>query len=107
MIVGMDILLADDRIVSEMSALPEWSREGGVISRTFAFPQYMAGIAFVDKVARLAEEANHHPDMVVKWRKVSISLTTHSKGGLTDNDFALARQIDGKFASIASSSGVA
>lgn len=103
MFVGMAILLSDDVIINEMSALPKWHREGVIIERTFGFPDYMTGIVFVHEVARLAEEANHHPDMLVQWRKVTVSLSTHSKGGLTDKDFALARQIDGKFASIAPS----
>jgi 4a-hydroxytetrahydrobiopterin dehydratase len=54
----------------------------------------MAGIGFVSAVARLAEEANHHPDMHVGWRKVTLRLSTHSRGGLTGEDFALARNID-------------
>ncbi|RBP47582.1 4a-hydroxytetrahydrobiopterin dehydratase [Roseimicrobium gellanilyticum] len=88
-------LLQESEIVEQLSAVAGWSREGVEIVRLFKFSSYMAGIDFVVKVAHLAEEANHHPDMQVGWRKVTVRLSTHSKGGLTKLDFALARQVDG------------
>ncbi len=102
----MAIPLSDDAIIKEMSALPLWQREGTTISRTFSFTSYLGGIAFVNAVAQLAEEVNHHPDLLVLWRKVSVTLTTHSKGGLTDKDFALAHKIDESYSSASVSVGV-
>ena len=88
-------LLEESKVVEHLAEVPEWSREGAEIVRLFKFPSYMAGIEFVGQVAQLAEEANHHPDMLVGWRKVTLRFSTHSKGGLTKLDFALARKVDG------------
>lgn len=88
-------LLTESEVEEQLAAVPGWRREGGEIAREFKFSSYMAGIDFVVKVAHLAEEENHHPDMQVGWRKVSLRLSTHSKGGLTRLDFALARKVDG------------
>ena len=87
-------LLEESMVVKELAAVPGWSRDGAEIVRLFKFPSYLAGIDFVKKVARLAEEMNHHHDMQVGWRKVTLRLSTHSKGGLTALDFALARKVD-------------
>jgi 4a-hydroxytetrahydrobiopterin dehydratase len=87
-------LLEESKVVVELAAVPEWTREGVEIVRLFKFPSYMEGIDFVTRVAELAEEANHHPDMQVGWRKVTLRFSTHSKGGLTKLDFALARKVD-------------
>lgn len=90
----MPVLLAESEIVHELSSVPGWQREGGEIVRILSFPNYMAGINFVGEVARIAEEANHHPDIHIGWRKVTLRLSTHSKGGLTELDFAVARKFD-------------
>jgi|SRR5271165_2921562 len=67
----------------------------GSIEREIVFPDFAAAIAFVDSVAAVAEEANHHPDILVHgWNKVRLTLSTHSAGGLTDADFDLAARID-------------
>lgn len=95
----MGSLLSEDAILGELSRLPVWQCDGRSISRTYFFLSYMDGVAFVDAVARLAEEANHHPDMLILWRKVTVTLTTHSKEGLTDKDFTLAHKIDESFVS--------
>ncbi|HSI62135.1 MAG TPA: 4a-hydroxytetrahydrobiopterin dehydratase [Candidatus Saccharimonadia bacterium] len=87
-------LLEESKVVEDLAAVPGWSREGAEIVRLFEFPSYMEGIDFVTRVAQLAEEANHHPDMQVGWRKVTLRFSTHSKGGLTKLDFALARKVD-------------
>jgi 4a-hydroxytetrahydrobiopterin dehydratase len=74
----------------------EWRREGEAIVRDLEFKDFAEAIAYVNRVADLAEEADHHPDILVHgWNKVRLTLTTHSAGGLTDNDFAMAREIDG------------
>lgn len=90
--------LSDDQIKAKLAALTGWARAdvGGKagISKTFARKNFLDGLAFVTKVAVLAEKANHHPDVLLTWPKVTMSLTTHDAGGLTENDFALAIEID-------------
>jgi 4a-hydroxytetrahydrobiopterin dehydratase len=81
-------------IVPALSALPQWQRAGEIISRTFEFKDFPAAMDFVNAVAALAEQAQHHPDIDVRWNKVTLMLTTHDAGGLTEKDFALARQCD-------------
>jgi len=71
-----------------------WERSGEAIRRCYAFADFKAAIAFVSRVAALAEEANHHPDILVEYNKVTLTLSTHDSGGLTERDFALAARID-------------
>jgi 4a-hydroxytetrahydrobiopterin dehydratase len=74
----------------------EWRREGDAIVRDFKLADFAAAVAFVNRVAALAEQANHHPDILVHgWNRVRLQLSTHSEGGLTEADFALAAEIDG------------
>ncbi len=82
------------QIKSALEALPEWQRAGGAITRTFVFKDFPAAIRFVNAVARDAEKAWHHPDIDIRWNKVTLTLTTHSEGGLTEKDFKLARKFD-------------
>ncbi|HEY6396845.1 MAG TPA: 4a-hydroxytetrahydrobiopterin dehydratase [Solirubrobacteraceae bacterium] len=87
-------LLTDDEIRSRLEGL-EWQRQGEEIVRDLRFADFTEAIAFVDRVADAAEEANHHPDIWVHgWNKVRLSLTNHSAGGLTDADFELAGKIE-------------
>ncbi len=81
-------------IALALSALPQWRRAGEIISRTFVFKDFPAAMNFVNAVAELAEQAQHHPDIDVRCHKVTLALTTHDAGGLTKKDFALARQCD-------------
>ncbi len=91
----MTELLTDDDVKARLEA-SEWSREGDEIFREWKFEDFVAAIAFVNRVADAAEAANHHPDILVHgWNKVKLSVTNHSAGGLTDADFALARTVDG------------
>ncbi|MFN0076853.1 MAG: 4a-hydroxytetrahydrobiopterin dehydratase [Prosthecobacter sp.] len=87
-------LLNDVTIHAELAQLPGWQVEGRELVKEFRFGSYLAGIEFVQQVARLAEAMNHHPDLLVRWRKVSVRLTTHSAGGLTALDFTLAGKIE-------------
>jgi 4a-hydroxytetrahydrobiopterin dehydratase len=88
-------LLADSDVESRLAAAPEWRREGNEIARDLQFDDFAAAIAFVNRVAEVAEEANHHPDILVHgWNKVRLTLSTHSEGGLTESDFAMAGRID-------------
>ncbi len=82
------------QIALALLTLPEWKRTGNVIARTFAFKDFPAAMEFTNAVASLAEQAQHHPDIDVRWNQVTLALTTHDAGGLTEKDFALARQIE-------------
>jgi len=86
-------LLSESAIQQQMAALPAWQLEGKELVKEFRFASYLAGIDFVRRVAVLAEALNHHPDLLVGWRKVTVRLSTHSAGGLTRLDFELAGQI--------------
>jgi 4a-hydroxytetrahydrobiopterin dehydratase len=86
--------LDEAAIGSALAALPGWSRQGGNISRTYAFKDFPAAMKFVNAVAVLAEQVQHHPDIDVRWNKVTLALSTHDAGGLTQKDFALARECD-------------
>jgi 4a-hydroxytetrahydrobiopterin dehydratase len=88
------VLLNEAAIRQALTALADWHVAGRELVKEFKFPSYLAGIDFVNKVARLAEEMNHHPDLHVGWRKVTVRLTTHSAGGLTPLDFELAEKMD-------------
>ncbi len=87
-------LLSDERIAREL-ARSAWRREGDEIVREWKLADFAAAMDFVNRVAALAEAANHHPDILVHgWNRVRLALSTHSAGGLTEGDFTLARQID-------------
>jgi 4a-hydroxytetrahydrobiopterin dehydratase len=87
-------LLNDEEIQARLADSP-WKLEGEHIVRDWELKDFAAAIAFVNQVAEVAEEANHHPDIIVHgWNKVRLSVTNHSAGGLTDADFKLAEQID-------------
>jgi 4a-hydroxytetrahydrobiopterin dehydratase len=86
--------LAASKIKSALAKAPGWKRTGSVISRTFQFKDFVAAMKFVNTIARLAEKAWHHPDIDIRWNKVTLALTTHSEGGLTTKDFKLAKQFD-------------
>ena len=75
------------------TTLPEWKVDGEVLRRTFEFSNFTAAMGFVTKVAILAEKANHHPDIDIRWNKVTLALTTHDEGGLSDKDVDLATTI--------------
>jgi 4a-hydroxytetrahydrobiopterin dehydratase len=82
------------QIKAGLLSVPEWAEHGSTIRRTCQFRDFRAAIDFVNIVARLAEAAGHHPDVDIRWNKVTLTLTTHDAGGLTDKDFELAREID-------------
>ena len=88
-------LLADAEIVAGLARLEQWRRDGDAIVRDLRFPTFPAAIAFVGRVAELAEAADHHPNIDIRWRKVRLVLTTHASGGLTARDVDLAARIDG------------
>jgi 4a-hydroxytetrahydrobiopterin dehydratase len=88
------VKLDEARIILSLAALPNWTRRDQVIARTFVFPDFVAAMQFVNAAADLAEQAQHHPDMDIRWNRVTLALTTHDAGGLTKQDFELARQCD-------------
>ncbi|HEX4564901.1 MAG TPA: 4a-hydroxytetrahydrobiopterin dehydratase [Solirubrobacteraceae bacterium] len=88
-------VLSDADIEQRLAPMPEWRRADETIVRDLKFSDFAAAITFVDRVAERAEAANHHPDILIHgWNNVRLTLSTHSAGGLTDSDFALAREID-------------
>ena len=83
--------LDEPKIICALAALPGWSRNGETIFHTFIFKDFPAAMKFVNAVADNAEQIQHHPDVDIRWNKVTLALTTHDAGGLTEKDFALAR----------------
>lgn len=91
----MPEVLTPDEIQQRLGELPGWRVDGASLVREFEFPDgFMGSIGFVNRLAEAAEAADHHPDLVISWNRVTITLSTHSKGGITENDFALAKQAD-------------
>jgi 4a-hydroxytetrahydrobiopterin dehydratase len=87
-------LLTEAEIDAGLRELPDWSRDGTWIVRTIRCPTFRAAIELVDRVADAAEEANHHPDIEISWRSVTLRLTTKASDGLTAKDLAIAGTID-------------
>ncbi len=86
--------MSDDQIKDELHNLGGWEREGDALCREFEFANFVGSVDFVNRITPLAEEMNHHPDLSISWNKVKVSLSTHSEGGITENDFKLATKID-------------
>jgi 4a-hydroxytetrahydrobiopterin dehydratase len=86
--------LTAPQIKSALADLPDWTKKGSAIQRTYQFKDFPSAIKFVDAVAKLAEKAQHHPDIDIRWNKVTLLFTTHDAGGLTDKDFDLAAKCD-------------
>lgn len=86
--------LSDKEVHMELKKTPGWTYRDMQISRLYKFSEFVTAMAFVNHVADLAERMDHHPDIFVQYNKVTLTLSTHSAGGLTERDFALARQID-------------
>lgn len=86
--------LSDIEIQRNLGALPGWSRKGDALVKSFHFATFPAGVAFVARVADLAEAAQHHPDIDIRYTRVQCALSTHDAGGITAKDFALAHEIE-------------
>ncbi|HLD06449.1 MAG TPA: 4a-hydroxytetrahydrobiopterin dehydratase [Candidatus Nanoarchaeia archaeon] len=82
------------QITGRLSRLEGWELEGDTIRKVYTFPDFPSAMAFANRVAGIAEQAGHHPDILVQYCKVTLALTTHDAGGLTKKDFDLAAQID-------------
>jgi len=86
--------LSDLEIQRALGGLPGWSRRGDVLTKTFTFERFADGIAFINRVAKSADEMNHHPDIDVRYTKITIALSTHDAGGITQSDLQLAERIE-------------
>ena len=90
--------LSPTQISRSLSSIPGWAKRARTIHRTFVFRGFLDAIDFVNRVAMKAEKADHHPDIDIRWNKVTLTLTTHSEGGLTRKDFSMAGQCSEIFA---------
>src|SRR6266852_2855255 len=86
--------LSDSEIAQALAALSGWARRGDEITKSFELATFPDAIAFVVRIGFLAERADHHPDIDIRWRRVDVALTTHDAGGLTELDLHLARHIE-------------
>lgn len=87
-------LLTKDQIMIELQTLKGWSQVGNEIRKIYEWKDFVHAMGFVNSLALLAEKANHHPDIDIRWNKVTLTLSTHSEGGITEKDFKLAREIE-------------
>lgn len=88
-------LLSESEIKDGLLTLNGWELRDGEIVKAFKLRNFVEAVGFVNRVAILAEKADHHPDILIQYRNVTLTLSTHSAGGLTEKDFNLAKQIDG------------
>jgi 4a-hydroxytetrahydrobiopterin dehydratase len=86
--------MSDDEVKDRLSKMGGWERDGGALVHQFEFANFVGSVDFVNRITPIAEEMNHHPDLAISWNKVTVSLSTHSEGGITENDFKLAAKID-------------
>ena len=89
--------LTSEQIILHLKTAPDWSERAQTIGRTFKFEDFMSGIDFVRRIAKQALKINHHPDIDIRFDKVTLTLTTHDEGGITEKDFSLARKCDEVF----------
>jgi 4a-hydroxytetrahydrobiopterin dehydratase len=90
-------LLSDSEIEERLARLPEWQRAGDAIRRTYECGDFVGSVNFVESMVNPAESLGHHPDLEVSWDQVTVTITTHSEGGLTKADFELAAQLDAQY----------
>lgn len=86
--------LSESEIKAGIAAAPEWSEVGGEIQRTFQFGDFVRSMEFVNKIADYAERVQHHPDILIRYNKVTLTVSTHDAGGITKSDFELAKAAD-------------
>ena len=92
--------LTAKNVALELKAVPGWSKRAQTIFRTFEFKGFPNSITFVQRIARKAQKANHHPDIDIRFNRVTLKLTSHDEGGITEKDFSLARQCDAVFSAL-------
>ena len=93
--------LTHDQTIEEMKDVPGWTQHAKTITRTYKFDGFLKTIMFVDQIAKRAQKLNHHPDIDIRFDQVTLALTTHDAGGLTEADFTLADQCDEEFDTLA------
>jgi 4a-hydroxytetrahydrobiopterin dehydratase len=86
--------LSEEQVKVFLNMIPTWKFENDMLVKVFQLKNFKTALALVDKIAQLAEAANHHPDILIQYNRVSLMLTTHEIGGITGRDFSLAQQID-------------
>jgi 4a-hydroxytetrahydrobiopterin dehydratase len=89
--------LHSKQIKLHLQAVPNWSKRAQTILRTFKFDRFLKSIDFVNRIAAKAQKMNHHPDIDIRFDQVTLTLTTHDEGGITEKDFSLAKQCDEVF----------
>jgi 4a-hydroxytetrahydrobiopterin dehydratase len=87
-------VLSDEEIERRLSDLPGWRRDGDALKKQFKLEDFQASVDFLNRITPVAEDMNHHPDICISWNTVDVTLSTHSEGGITENDFELGEQID-------------
>ena len=87
-------VLNDDEVRERIGELEGWERAGDSLRKQFKLDDFKGSVDFVNRITPEAEEMNHHPDLEISWNTVTVSLSTHSEGGITENDFELAKRID-------------
>lgn len=97
--------LSETEIQAALAGVPEWSELNGAIQRSLQFADFVAAMKFVDQVAAAAEQDQHHPDILIRYNKVTLTLSTHDSGGITEKDFALAKKVDGMVPGVAPVAG--
>src|ERR1035441_7671903 len=95
--------LTTKQISLHLKTVPAWTKRAQTICRTYKFEGFLASIAFVNHIAKRAQKTNHHPDIDIRFDKVTLTLTTHDEGGITEKDFTLARQCDEVFSKFSAS----
>ena len=87
-------LLSDDDVKERLQELEGWRQRGEYIVKSFDRGDFVGSVKFVDSIVEPAEEMNHHPDIAISWSQVEVAISTHSEGGLTENDFELAKKVE-------------
>lgn len=87
--------MTEAEIKSALEAVPQWNEVGGELQRTFQFDDFVASMEFVNRVADAAESNEHHPDILIRYNKVTLTMSTHDAGGISSRDFKLATTING------------
>lgn len=90
----MGALLPEAELNQKLQALPDWRRNGAAIERVFQFRNFVDAMEFVNRIAEVAEAVNHHPDITISYNKVTMSLTSHDSGGITQRDVNMAGRIN-------------
>ena len=90
----MSDLLDADSLAAALKKFPEWELEGKAVTRTIEFEEFMEAMDFVNALAEIAEEAQHHPDIDIRYLRITVSLTTHEVGGVTDSDLEFVQRVD-------------